>query len=158
MKRLFVALLALTLAACAGLPYDAKPPRISVSEVDVKSLGLFEQRFDVGLRVNNPNDFDLRIEALEFDIEVNERPFAKGLTRTAALIPATTSAVMRVEAVTQSRQLIQQLKTLPGDVLFDGVPYRISGRVKTDRSSSWIPFEHRGVYGADEKKPKGKTI
>ena len=158
MTRLLLILLACALAACTGLPYDAKPPRLSVAEVDIKHLGLFEQRFDLGLRVANPNDFDLRIEALEFELELNERAFAKGLTRASALIPANASVVMRVEAATQSKHLIQQLKTLPGDVLFEGVPYRITGRVKTDRSSRWIPFDHRGVYGGDEKKAKEKTI
>ena len=42
--------------------------------------------------------------------------------------------------------------------LKDGVPYRIRGRVKTDRSSRWLPFDHAGVYGGDGKKPKGHAI
>ena len=152
MQRLLVLLLTLGLAACSGLPFNAKPPKVSVAEVDIKSLGLFEQRFDVGLRVSNPNEFDLNIEALEFDLELNGRAFAQGLSRTPALIPATSSTVMQVEAVTQSKHLIQQLKTLPGEMLKAGVPYRITGRVKIDQSSSWIPFDQKGVVGSDAKK------
>jgi len=158
LQRLFVLLLAFGLAACSGLPYHAKPPKVSVADVDIKSLGIFEQRFDVGLRVSNPNEFDLKIEALEFELELNGRAFAKGLARVSALIPATSSTVMRVDAVTQSKNLIQQIKTLPPDTLKEGVPYRISGRVKTDQSSQWVPFDHSGVYGGEEKKPKGKTV
>lgn len=154
MQRLLVCLMLFGLAACSGLPYDARPPKVSVAEVDIKSLGMFEQRFDLGLRVSNPNDFDLRIEALEFDLEVNGRAFATGLTRASALIPAISSTVLRVDAVTQSRDLIRQIKTLPAGTLRAGVPYRISGRVKTDRSARWIPFDHSGVYGRDEKKPR----
>lgn len=158
MQRLFVLVLACGLAACTGLPYHANPPRVTVADVDIKSLGIFEQRFDVGLRVSNPNDFDLTIEALEFELELNGRAFAKGLSRVSALIPATSGTVMRVDAVTQSRNLIQQIKTLPPDTLKEGVPYRISGRVKTDQSSSWIPFDQQGVVGRDDRPAKSKAI
>ena len=90
-----------------------------MAEVDIKSLGVFEQHFDVGLRVNNPNDFDLTIEALDFELELNGRPFAKGLTHVTTLVPAASSSLLRVDAVTQSTNLIQQIKTLP-DVLKSG--------------------------------------
>lgn len=158
MRHLRILLLAFTLSACSGLPPNAVPPRVSVAGVDIKRLGLLEQHFDVGLRVANPNDFDLTIEALEFELEVNGRPFAKSLSRAATLIPAASTAVMQVEAVTQSTNLIEQFKTLPPATLKEGVPYRIKGRVRTDRSSRWLPFDHAGVYGGDEKKKKGRAI
>ena len=158
LQRLLAYLLVLGLVACSGLPLNAVAPKVSLADVDIKRLGLFEQRFDVGLRVNNPNDFDLKIEVLEFELELNGRPFATGLSRTATLIQAASSTVLRVDAITQSKNLIQQIKTLPPDTLKDGVPYRITGRVKTDKSSRWIPFDHAGVYGGDEKKPKGRAI
>lgn len=118
-----------------------------MADVDIKSLGIFEQHFDVGLRVSNPNGFDLKIEALEFELELNGRPFAVGLTRVSALIPAISSTVVRVDAVMQSRNLIQQFKTLPSEMLKEGVPYRISGRVKTDQSSRWLLFDQQGMVG-----------
>ena len=78
LQRLLVSFLMLGLAACSGLPFNAVAPTVSVANVEPKSLGLYEQRFDVGLRVSNPNDFDLTIVALEFELEVNGRP-ARGL-------------------------------------------------------------------------------
>lgn len=159
LQRILISLLALGLAGCASLPHNAIAPKVSVADVDLKSLGLFEQRFDVGLRVNNPNDFDLKIEALDFELELNGRAFAKGLTRVTTLVPAASSSVVRVDAVTQSDNLIQQIKTLPPGLLKGNVPYRITGRVKTDKSSRWFPFEQTGTVGGDSKsKPKGKAI
>ncbi|MHB0973049.1 MAG: LEA/WHy family protein [Thiobacillus sp.] len=158
MRRLRVLLLSFALAACSGLPMNAAPPRVSVAGVDIKRLGLFEQHFNVGLRVSNPNDFDLTIEALDFELEVNGQPFAKSVSHTGMLIPAASSTVLQIDAVTQSEDLIRQLRTLPPERLKDGVPYRIRGRVKTDRSSRWLPFDHAGVYGGDGKKPKGHAI
>ena len=158
MRRLWILLLSCALAACSGLPLNAVPPKLSLTSVDIKHLGLFEQHFDVGLRVANPNDFDLTIEALDFELEVNGEPFAKSQSRTGMLIPAASSTVLQIDAVTQSKDLIRQFKTLPAERLKDGVPYRIKGRVKTDRSSRWLPFDHAGVYGGDGKKPKGHAI
>jgi LEA14-like dessication related protein len=157
LQRLLVLFLALGLAACSGLPLNTVAPRVSVAEVDIKHLGLFEQYYDVGLRLSNPNEFDLQIEALEFELELNGRPFAKGLSRVSTLIPATLSGVMRVDAITQSENLIQQIKTLPPDMLKECVPYRIRGRLKTDRSSNWLNFDHSGMYGGDKKKPEARV-
>jgi LEA14-like dessication related protein len=156
MQRLMVLLFTLGLAACSGLPLNAVAPKVSLAGAEIKSLGLFEQRFDVRLRVANPNDFDLTIEALEVELEVNGHPLANGLSRASTLVPAASSAVLRLDAIMQSNDLRQQLKTLPQEMLKDGVPYRVRGRVKTDKSSGWLPFDHVGVYSGDEKKPKGK--
>jgi LEA14-like dessication related protein len=149
---------ALALAACSGLPWNTIAPKVSVAEVSIKRLGWAEQHFDVGLQVDNPNDFDLKIEALEFELELNGRPFAKGQSPAATLIPASSSAMLRVDALMQSGDLIQQLKTLSGEAWKAGVPYRLKGRVRTDRSSRWLPFDHTGVVGGDANKTKGKTV
>ena len=158
LQRLGILFVALGLVACSSLPLNAVAPKVSVAEVDIRSLGLFEQRFDVGLRVSNPNDFDLKIEALDFELEMNGRPFAKGLSRVTVLVPATSSSVMRVDAVTESKNLVNQIKSLKSDTLKNGVPYRIKGRVRTDKSSRWLPFDHAGVYGGDGKNPGGRAI
>src|SRR5512143_73538 len=157
LQRLLALLLVVGLAACSGLPLNAVAPRVSVAEVNIKRLGLFEQRFDVGLRVSNPNDFDLTIEALEFDLEVNGHPLATGLSQGATRIAAASSTLLRIDAVTQSENLIRQFQTLSPESLKDGVPYRIRGRLRSDRSPNWVPFDHAGVYGGDGKEPKGRA-
>jgi LEA14-like dessication related protein len=144
----------LLLAGCSTLPLSALAPKVSVASIDIKSLGLFEQRFDLGLRLTNPNDFDLKIEGLDFDLEVNGRPFAKGLCNTVTMIPAASSTTMHVEAITESKNIISQARTMPFETLKQGVPYRVKGRVKTDRTD-WLPFEHNGTYGGDNR-PRGQ--
>lgn len=158
MRRMWVLLMMFSLAACSGLPLNMQAPRVSVATVDLRQIGMLEQHFDVGLRVANPNDFDLTIEALEFDLEVNGRAFAKSLSRAATKIPAASSAVLQIDAIMQSKNLLEQLRTLTPDALKQGVPYRIWGRIKTDQSSRWLPFDRSGVYGGDAKPPTGRTV
>ena len=156
-RLVWVLLFSLGLAACSGLPWNAVAPKVSVADVAIKSLSLFEQQLDVGLRISNPNDFELTIEALEFELEVNGRPFASGLSSNVTRVPAMASAMLRVDTFTQSKNLIQQFKRLSPDALKDGVPYRVKGRIKTDQSSRWLPFDHTGVVGGDEKS-QGKAV
>lgn len=155
--RLLVLLVTLGLAACTSLPWNVAAPKVSLADVGINSLGLLEQHLDVGLRIRNPNDFDLTIEALEFELDVNGRPFANGQSRKPALIPAAASAMLRVDTYLQSKNLILQLKTLSPGRLKAGVPYRVKGRIKTDKSSSWLPFDHSGVYGSDEKRASAQA-
>lgn len=157
LQRLLMLVLVLGLAACSGLPRNAVAPKLSVADVRLGQFDLFEQRFDVGLKVENPNDFELTIEALEFELDVNGRPFARGVSHEATRLAAAATTVVRVDAVTQSNDLIRQIKALPG-MLMDGVPYRIRGRVKTDRSPLWLPFDHAGIYGGKEGHPAGRAI
>jgi LEA14-like dessication related protein len=157
LQRLLVLFLSLGFAACSSLPLDAIAPKVSVADVDVKSVSLFEQHFDVRLRLTNTNDFDLNIEALEFEFELNGRAFAKGLSNVPTRIPASASTVLRVDAMTQSTNLLQQIKILP-ETLKEGAPYRIKGRIKIDTLPVWLPFEHTGVVGGEAKKAGGSTI
>jgi LEA14-like dessication related protein len=157
MQRSLMAFLALAMAACSGLPFNTVAPKVNVADVAIKSLGLMEQRLDVGLRINNPNDFDLNIEALEFELEVNAHPFASGLSNQAVRVPAMASALLRVDTFLQSKNLIRQFKSLSQGALKDGVPYRVKGRIKTDRSSSWLLFDHTGVVGGLPEQPARTT-
>jgi len=158
LQRLVVLLFALGLGACSSLPINALMPKISVTEIEIKRLGLFEQHFDVGMRLTNPNDFDLRIVVLDYDLEVNGQAFAKGTSHTPMLIPAASSIVVRVDAITQSKDLFQQFITLSPEAVKQGFPYRLKGRVKTNKWSGWLPFEQKGVYGGETSKPKGIAI
>ncbi|MDO9222049.1 MAG: hypothetical protein Q7T90_13590, partial [Thiobacillus sp.] len=61
MRFVWILFFSLGLAACSGLPWNAIAPKVKVADVGIKSLGLLEQHLDVGLRISNPNDFDLSI-------------------------------------------------------------------------------------------------
>lgn len=151
--RLFVVPALLALAGCSAFPLNAVPPEVSVAAVEVTSVGLLEQHFDVGLRVANPNGYDLTIEALDFELEVNGHPLAKGQARGGARIPAASTAVVQVGAVMLSQDLMRQIENLEGASLKRGVPYRLKGRVKTGRSPVWLPFDRAGVYGGEAAPP-----
>jgi LEA14-like dessication related protein len=150
LQRLLI-LVVLGLVGCSTLPRDALAPEVSVADVQLSRLGVFEQHFDVGLRVVNANEFPLNVEAMTFELEVNGQPFLHGQSQRALLIPAASTSVVRVDATTRSEDLLTQMRVLQNASLKAGVPYRIKGRMKTDRFPFWVPFDRQGVYGGIDK-------
>ena len=77
----------LFLAACATVPSDIEPPKISIANIAPKDVTIFEQRFDVQLRIQNPNEKELGINGIRFDIDLNEHEFANGMSGENVTIP-----------------------------------------------------------------------
>jgi len=56
----------LLLAAC-GSAGDPVPPLVRLADLRLMESSVFEQRFEIDLRIGNPNDFALPIDGLTFD-------------------------------------------------------------------------------------------
>ena len=69
------------LAGCAVLTEKPEPPKVSIAGLNLVSAGFFEQRYLLKLRMQNPNDANLVIKALDYDVFVNDLPFAHGVTK-----------------------------------------------------------------------------
>ncbi|MFT4173904.1 MAG: LEA type 2 family protein [Rhodocyclaceae bacterium] len=132
--------LALLLAACASL-YGLKSPEVSLSDIHIKGGNLLEQRFTLSLRVLNPNDKDLAVDGLTFELEIAGQRFARGATGQAVTLARLSDTVVDVDG---TAQLISLLQKLPSLVDGDGkVPYRIKGEV-VSRDYGRIPFDRKG--------------
>lgn len=155
MKRL-VWIVLLLLAACAGVGGLTQKPEISLAGLDLLELGLFEQRFLLKLRIENPNDVDLPIKGLAFDVELNGLPFAKGLSDRAVTVPRLGEAVLDVRATSNLGSVLRQLRELQ-KAGRERVDYRIFGSIAVDGLGR-VPFDRRGDvplprFGAPSGKP-----
>lgn len=138
---LSIACVVAVLAACAALR-DAEPPQVRLADLRLLQSGLFEQRLQVDLRVGNPNDFDLPLDGLTFELTLNDEPFAQGFTNEAVTIPRLGEATVPVVASTTLLDLVQQALVFGkrGDLSYriEGVAY-LQG--PTRRS---LPYERSG--------------
>lgn len=142
-KWLVPAVFGLVLAAgCASLVGIGQPPGITLAGIDLQDIGLFEQRFALKLRVQNPNAVDLPITGLSFDVDLNGQPFAKGLSDKSVTVPRLGEAIIAVDAVSNLSSVLRQLRELQKGGR-DRVDYRISGRLSVGALGG-IPFEHKG--------------
>ncbi len=138
MKSLLAGLGILALTACVSLP---KAPTLAWTGVTLDVIGFREQRFTLKLKVSNPNDVDLPLERLEFDIELAGQPFAHALSDRPMTVPARGEATLAVEASGNVIGFIHRLGPLHGDSASLG--YRLKGDAVVTGYGR-IPFDKKG--------------
>jgi LEA14-like dessication related protein len=132
-------LLVLLIGGCTGM--GLRTPSVTLAGIEVVEAGLFEQRLAIKLRVMNPNNAEIPIHGLTFEVELNGEPFAKGVSDKAVTVPRLGEAVLEVTAVTGFAGVIRQIQGLArGNI--DAISYRIKGRLMTSAS-----------YGLDFDEP-----
>ncbi len=147
MKRLIAILVLLVLVpGCAGLPPREAPPRVNLVNLRPLEMTLFEQRYGLTLRIQNPDRHPIHIQGLSFEVELNGRPFAHGVSDRQVEVPAFGEALLEVEVVSTLFSLVEQIRQLDERA---GMPlsYRISGRINSSGSLVSIPFEQKGELG-----------
>jgi LEA14-like dessication related protein len=141
-KHSVVWLVVAALAACSAMRLQA--PKVSLADFELRGGNLVEQRFALKLRVQNPNDREIAIQGLSFDIDLNGKPFAHGVGDKAATVPRFGEGIVEVEAVSNLGNLLRQIGDLAKSGR-DGVPYRVKGQVLADGIGS-VPFDSRGEW------------
>ena len=132
-------LLVLQLASCGGL---SKKPGITLAGIELVGLGLVEQRFVLKLAIRNPNDVDLPVNALNFDVELNGTPFAQGASVRPLVVPRRGESVLEVKAVSRLDNVLWQMREAQKGSR-DRVTFRIYGKAEVE-GLGLIPFERTG--------------
>ena len=147
MNRIPVWLRALVLtsvvAGCATLSgLDA--PRVNVSNITPRDMTLFEQKFLVQLRIQNPNDVPLEVKGMTFNLDLNGKSFATGLSNQQVTIPRFGSEVVDVEVFSGLSGILKQLQgfTAGGSPTFT---YRLRGKAYLEKPTAiTLPFDEQG--------------
>jgi len=135
----------LLVAACGPVPEQIIEPEVSVVDIQLVEGTLFEQRMDLILRIRNPNDFDLALDGMRFDLEVNDRSFVRGLSDEPVVVPRLGERVIYVPATTTLIEMVNQMILLSQRGTID---YRIVGEViLASYGRVAVPFEKRGTFG-----------
>lgn len=155
---------ALTSAGCSSLVPKLETPRLSLVGLEMTEVTLFEQRLQVRLRVQNPNDIALPVRGLSVNFELGGEEFAQGVTARAFEVPAFGEAEFDMMITANAASAILRLVNAgrDRDKPRDSIDYRISGKLSTRlgllRS---VPFDERGsiplrqLMGEGEKADTG---
>ena len=142
------------LAACASLRPPVEAPRVGLSDLEVVDFGVFEQRYRLELRVQNPNPGALRIRGMDYVLHINDQEFARGVSDRSVTIAAFGEARVDIDLVSSLAGVVAQLNEL-GKQGGDRLPYRLSGRLtigSPEQSglfgliplSRSLPFDYQG--------------
>jgi LEA14-like dessication related protein len=142
---LAVVLLLLNAAGCASIA-SLEPPDVRVHSLEMlePAPDSLEQRFAVGLRLVNPNNRDIDIDGIDFELALNDRRLARGVSNKAFSLPRLGEAETTVVVTTSLFDVLRQAIDLGSQP--DGpMDYRLHGRLHLGSGFlRSIPFDHRG--------------
>jgi LEA14-like dessication related protein len=135
--------LVLLLLGCAGFQQNMERPRINIANVMPRDIKFFEQVFDLELRIQNPNDTPLEVNGLAFDLELNGKRFATGVSNQSLVIDRLSSGVIHVEAITTLVGFLRQVAEYQ-QTQNPRVAYRIKGSIYSGSPSVKLRFDDSG--------------
>lgn len=134
------------LAACSSLGPKLESPRLSLVGIQVMSTDMFAQRFKVRVLVENPNDIELPVRGLEYDIILMGDSFAEGTSTNAFVLPAQGEAEFDMMVTTNFMSAFGRLLSRVGGGKLENIDYEIVGKVYVDKGVlRKIPFSHHGT-------------
>lgn len=127
MKSVLALFCAASLSACAALSLQ-EPLSVTIADLKPIEVGVLEQRYALKVRLLNPNDAEITFDGVVFDLEINDTPFAKGVSNQRSVIPRFGEALIDVQAVSGLQNILLQInELLKGERT--SLTYRIKGRL-----------------------------
>lgn len=140
--------LAIFIAGCVT-PQKVESPTIQLQNVKFLKVKGLTQLVRVDLLVSNPNDFDIPLTGLNFDMKVNGVLFAQGLSNARVDIPRLGRAVVPVEVSISALTVLQQIQVAQKSKKID---YHLSGKALLDHVLlPSVTFDRRGSMGFNNK-------
>lgn len=141
---IWLLLIVFFLLGCAGIGKKLQPPRITLTNIQVQEIKVFESVFQIELRVVNPNDVSIDIKGLDCEIELNNKPFASGVSKKKIKVSSFDTAIIPITVYSSVFDLAKGLYDAGKKQM---MKYKLKGRLHLGGGStvsSVIPFESEG--------------
>ncbi len=138
--------IALMISGCAVFGKSLEAPRITLSNLTAQESTGFESVFQIQIRVMNPNDIDLNIQGVDCKLDINDKPFAYGLSQAKVTVPAYGSATMPMTLYSSIFDIARGILDVS---ITKEMTYRLKGRVRLDgtvRLPSKLKFKSEGTF------------
>jgi len=146
--------LVMGLASCSALTSKPESPRVTLVGLKLISAELLEQRYQVNLRVMNPNAFELPVRGIDFRLDINGKTFADGVSNQPVDVPAYGENIIELKVSSNLFQVFRQFQSLQ-ESQSPGFEYRISGSMATGVYGQKLPFDYSGELQLSEPGRSG---
>lgn len=150
-RLLWSACALLPLAGCVTTHFEA--PKLTIVNVSMVSADVFAQQFRIRLHVENPNNRDLPIKGIEYQLFLQGDAFAEGVSALPFVVPANGQAefetLVTTNFISSIGRLLDKLNSRDGNK----VQYAFIGNVQL--SSGFlrkIPFKEQGMVELGVKR------
>jgi LEA14-like dessication related protein len=140
----------LFLLACTALG-PLQTPDVTLSNIETgRGMTLFEQRYDVTLRIQNPNNADLKLSGLSYAVTLNDQEFARGVSNERTVIPALGEKLVHVTMTSSPLDWINQINQLQANPELSP-SYSVSGVLYLEGfTGRELPFSKAGKFVPDQ--------
>ena len=115
-------------SGCALLPWSASPPTVHVLAMLRQAGEPMERRFQLQLRIQNPNPKPIEFKGLALTLDLNNRQVGHGVTDAAGSLPAHGETVMSIAVtVSAAPEVLEMLGFADGRTRGE-LPYTVKGR------------------------------
>ena len=128
-----------SLFGCATVRDLIQPPEVGFEEARIEDISFTNLDTAFTFRITNPNPVGLKIDRLDYNLELDGRPFLEGIIDSGIPLRADSSGTAEVPV---SISLLDAYDTITQVFESDYLPYRISGSMSIGIFT--VPFEHQG--------------
>ena len=158
LRPTFVALIAM-LASCSSLGPKLVAPQLSLVGIQIMSADMFAQQFIVRVKVENPNDLEVAVSGLEYDIFLMGDSFAEGASDSSFVLPAKGEAEFDMIVKTNFVSSLGRLVSRTSGGKLENIPYQVTGKLMLEKGiMRTFPFSHAGTVDFTKAKDKMKAI
>ncbi len=126
--RTLLAMVLAILAGCASLPSDIDPPKVSLESFRSLPVKSGPPRFEIKLRVINPNKRPLDIAGISYSIELLDKEVITGVANNIPPIEGYGEGVVTLEAGLQLLEILRLMTSL-GASQSDPLVYRFTAKI-----------------------------
>lgn len=130
-----------------------QPPKLSVVNVSMVSADVFSQQFRFRLHVQNPNERELPIKGIEYELYLQGDSFAAGTSADPFVVPAHGDVEFDTVVSTNFMSSIVRLLSKLNERDGNKVQYNFTGKVQLSKGLLRnIPFNEQGIVDLNIKK------
>ncbi len=145
-RRVFLAsctALALSIAGCASMVHH-DPVRIDVVGLEPLQGQGMEMRFNVKLRLQNPNEAAIDYNGIAIELDLNDKSFATGVSSQSGRVDRFGEAIILVPVTVSAFAAARQVLRMAEGGKLDNIPYGLRGKLAGGLFGT-MRFTHQGT-------------
>lgn len=137
-------LLVIWITGCATLPDSTEAPNLSLVSIEPVEVTPLEQKYQLKVRLQNPNDHALEVSGMSYVLEVNGEPLLNGVSDNAVTVPRFGESIIELTGISTLFGLVRQIHALKEDET-GKFSYKLSGKLSLRNRLGSLPFSYEGT-------------
>jgi LEA14-like dessication related protein len=97
-------------SGCSTFKQMAQKPKLSFQGLDIKGLSFNSANLVAKIEVENPNGFEIKVDSVDYDLQLNDRAFTKGSLSEPVKVAGKETKVIDIPVKVKFTEMITLLK------------------------------------------------